>query len=153
MKGFMNNIYDCVDSYAPLLDVEYSLLLGRKGKTTLLNIQFCENDFFHLLGLQYLTDLAELKRDRKIVFNALKSRIIHCHQIESSCFYNVITNRIRYLPSLEFLFDSNDTIFKYNNGLNSFSKIQAEFLMKNTIEDKNIFIFLSSDKSEHRAIM
>ncbi len=51
------------------------------------------------------------------------------------------------LPFLEVLFDSNDTIFKYNERKNSFSMIKADYLMKNRLVDKNVFIFLSKDEN------
>ncbi len=43
--------------------------------------------------------------------------------------------------------DSNETIFKYNPALETFSAIQADFLLKNQVQARNIFIFLSGDKS------
>lgn len=33
----MHNIYDCVDSFASLLDTEYHFVLGRKGESVSLN--------------------------------------------------------------------------------------------------------------------
>ena len=52
------------------------------------------------------------------------------------------------LPFLEDMFDSNDTIFRYNEKKNSFSMIRADYLMKNRLIDKNVFIFLSKDKND-----
>ena len=52
------------------------------------------------------------------------------------------------LPFLEDLFDSNDTVFKYNEKKNSFSMIKANYLMKNRLADKNVFIFLSKSKDD-----
>lgn len=43
--------------------------------------------------------------------------------------------------------DSNETIFKYNSKLEAFSAIQADFFLKNGINSRNIFTFLSEDKS------
>lgn len=43
---------------------------------------------------------------------------------------------------------SNDTIFKYNQKKNAFSMIQADYLMKNRLCDKNVFIFLSKEKED-----
>lgn len=47
------------------------------------------------------------------------------------------------MPHLEELFDSNETVFKYNKKLNNYSMIEADYLMKNQWKEKNIFIFLS----------
>lgn len=142
----MHNIYDCVDSFASLLDTEYQLMLGRKGEAVSLKITFDKKDCFHLMGLQYLTDRPELSRDRGKIFDEIKSRVLTKEQIESSDLYEQIADRVDLLPSLEVLFDSNDTVFKYNEKKNSFSMIQADYLMKNRLVDKNVFIFLAKNK-------
>jgi len=142
----MHNIYDCVDSFASLLDTEYQLVLGRKGEAASLNITFDKKDCFHLMGLQYLTDRPELSRDRGKIFDEIKTRVLTKEQIESSDLYEQIADRVDLLPFLEDLFDSNDTVFKYNEKKNSFSMIKADYLMKNRLVDKNVFIFLSKSK-------
>ena len=144
----MHNIYDCVDSFASLLDTEYRLILGRKGEAVSLKITFDKKDCFHLMGLQYLTDRPELSRDRGKIFDEIKTRVLTKEQIESSDLYEQIVDRVDLLPFLEDLFDSNDTVFKYNDKKNSFSMIKADYLMKNRLVDKNVFIFLSKDKND-----
>ena len=144
----MYNIYDCVDSFASLLDTEYRLILGRKGEAVSLNITFDKKDCFHLMGLQYLTDRPELSRDRGKIFDEIKARVLTKEQIESSDLYGKIADRVDLLPFLEDLFDSNDTIFKYNEKKNSFSMIKADYLMKNRLLDKNVFIFLSKSMDD-----
>ena len=144
----MHNIYDCVDSFVSLLDTEYRLTLGRKGDAVSLNITFDKKDCFHLMGLQYLTDRPELSRDRGKIFDEIKARVLTKEQIESSDLYEQIIDRIDLLPFLEDLFDSNDTVFKYNEKKNSFSMIKANYLMKNRLADKNVFIFLSKSKDD-----
>lgn len=144
----MHNIYDCVDSFVSLLDTEYRLTLGRKGEAVSLNITFDKKDCFHLMGLQYLTDRPELSRDRGKIFDEIKARVLTKEQIESSDLYEQIIDRIDLLPFLEDLFDSNDTVFKYNEKKNSFSMIKANYLMKKRLADKNVFIFLSKSKDD-----
>ena len=144
----MHNIYECVDSFVSLLDTEYRLILGRKGEAVSLNVTFDKKDCFHLMGLQYLTDRPELNRDRGKIFDDIKARILTKEQIESSDLYRQIAERVDMLPFLEDMFDSNDTIFRYNEKKNSFSMIRADYLMKNRLIDKNIFIFLSKDKND-----
>ena len=139
----MHNIYDCIESFTSLLDTVYHLVLGRKGVLVTLDISFDKKDCFHLMGLQYLTDRAELRRDRGKVFDEIKDRIIKAEQIEASEFYGKIADRVDMLPMLEELFDRNDTIFKYNRKSKMFSMIQAEYLMKNVVAGKGVFIFLS----------
>ncbi|MCM1499302.1 MAG: PBECR4 domain-containing protein [Clostridium sp.] len=91
----------------------------------------CVNSFCSLLDTEY-----HLVLGRKGV------------AVESSDHYYKIAERIELLPHLEDLFDSNDTVFKYNEKINAFSMIQADYLMKNRIQDKNVFLFLAKDTSE-----
>lgn len=144
----MHNIYDCVESFASLLDTEYHLVLGRKGISVSLDISFDKRDCFHLMGLQYLTDKPELRSDRGKIFDQIRERKITKDKIESSDLYGKIADRIKMLPFLEELLDSNETIFKYNQKANLFSKIQADYLLKNKIYNQNIFIFLSKIPSK-----
>lgn len=65
----MRTVVDCVSSFIPLLSTEYEIVLGRKNVAVKPIIAFDKKDCFHLMGLQYLTDRPELRRDRgKIYF-------------------------------------------------------------------------------------
>lgn len=66
-------------------------MLGRKGVSVTLDILFDKKDCFHLMGLQYLTDRAELRRDRGKVFDEIKERKITAEQVEASEFYEKIS--------------------------------------------------------------
>ena len=46
------------------------------------------------------------------------------------------------------MLDSNDTVFKYNKKANVYSVIEADYLMKNHMEGKNIFLFLSNARDD-----
>ena len=129
----MRNIKDCVNAFIP----------GRKGVAVTLRIVFDKKDCFHLMGLQYLIDRPELNRDRKKVFDEIVAGSITPEQVESSDFYKKIEERVNFLPLLEQLLDSNDTVFKYNQKADTYSKIEADYLMKNNMEERNLYLFLS----------
>ena len=123
---FMRNIKDCVNAFLPLLNTEYEIVLGRKGVAVTLRIAFDKKDCFHLMGLQYLIDRPELNRDRGKVFDEIVAGSITTEQVESSDFYKKIEGRVNFLPLLEKLLDSNDTVFKYNKKSNMYSMIDAD---------------------------
>lgn len=139
----MRNIRDCVNAFLPLLDMEYEIVLGRKGVAVTLRITFDKKDCFHLMGLQYLVDRPQLNRDRGKVFDEIVAGDITIEQVEGSDFYKKIEERVNFLPLLEPLLDSNDTIFKYSRKANMYSMIEADYLMKNHMEKKNLYLFLS----------
>ena len=96
-----------------------------------------------------MIDRPELNRDRGKVFDEIVEGKIKKEQIESSDFYKKIEKRVHYLPLLENLLDSNDTVFKYNRKANIYSMIEADYLMKNNMESRNLFLFLSKNKEDN----
>ena len=144
----MADILQAAKSYKNLLDIEYRIILGKKNKTISLSIYFDEIHFFHLSGLQYLKDLSRvLSESREQIFRKILKGTLQTKQIETSEFYPQIKERIDYLVYLESIMDSNKTVFKYNPQLEVFSSISADFLLKNEIQTRNIFTFLSQEKS------
>ena len=125
----MRNVLDCINAFIPLLSTEYELVLGRKGVSVTLRISFDKKDCFHLMGLQYLVDRPELSRDRGRVFDEIADGTITIEKIESSDFYN--------------------TVFKYNKKANMYSMIEADYLMENNVESRNLFLFLSNDEGDN----
>ncbi|MBR4823389.1 MAG: hypothetical protein IKZ86_01210 [Spirochaetaceae bacterium] len=144
----MSDITNAVNSFQKMLDIEYEFVLGRKNKSINLTVEFQKMHFFHLAGLQHLNDLPRLAFSAEVIFDRLKSNIITPEYIESSIDYKFIKKRIEYLPLLEKIFDSNDTIFRYNPALQTFSVIEADFLMKNTVKNTNLFVFLSKGNND-----
>ena len=101
-----------------------------------------------MMGLQYLTDRPELRRDRGKIFDEIQKGIIKKENIESSDFYHKIQDRVHFLPLPEKMLDSNDTVFKYNKKSNVYSMIEADYLMKNHMDGKNLFLFLSNARDD-----
>ena len=148
LRGKMGDILKSAKSYKKLLDIEYQFILGRKTKQISFSVFFDEHQFYHLAGLQYLVDIATLLYgDRKKIFNLILDKQIKETQISLSHFYPLIKERVEHLEFLESIFDSNKTVFKYNPQTHAFSAIESEFLMKNEVKSRNVFTFLSQDKS------
>ena len=111
--------------------------------------RFCDKQsLLYLMGLQYLRDRPELNRDRGKVFDEIANGTIKLEQIQTSDFYRKIEKRIHFLPLLENMMDDNRTIFKYNQKANLYSVIEADYLMENSMESQNLFLFLSQSEGE-----
>ena len=148
LREKMADILATAKAYSNLLDIEYHILLGKKNKNISFTITFEKAHFFHLAGFHYLTDRTTLLYgDRTQLFHKILNGTITTQQIESSDFYPQIKERIEHLAYLEEIMDSNKTVFKYNPRLETFSAIQADFLLKNEVHSRNIFTFLSKDGS------
>lgn len=143
----MNDIHTCVERFTSLLTTEYVITLGRKNTAVTLLLSFDKEDCFHLMELQHLKDLPNLKKNRAKIFDDIVEYRIKDETIEASDFYHEIEERVRLLSYLEDILDSNETIFKYNETLNAFSSIQAEFLLDNQYKETRVFVFLSRKKT------
>lgn len=138
----MRNIYDSVQAFQKLLQTEYRFVLGRKGRQTVFALRFDKAHCLHLMGLHYLKDVPALNKKRSMVFDDLAAGKIAHELVERSIYYDQVAERIHYMPLLEALLDSNDTIFKYNERVQKNSKIRAKFLLKNHMEGRNLFFLL-----------
>lgn len=139
----MSMIDICIEKFNILLTTEYEFTLGRKNRAVKLLLKFSKEDWFHLMGFQYLKDLPHLKRSRNKIFDDIAENRISANTIEESVFYGEIRERVQMLSYLEDILDDNDTIFRYSATVNAFSKIQAKFLLDHRFEDQRIFVFLS----------
>lgn len=145
----MSDILDSVNAFEKLLDIEYDIVIARKGVSVNLHIVFHKNHFFHLAGIHYLTDVQYLRGDREILFDKIKKSEIDSSKIEKSKLYKNIENRVKLLKNLESYFDSNDMIFKYNDTLNTFSLVKADYLLEHTENNSKVFTFLSKNPDEN----
>ena len=50
-------VLESLNSYDKLLNTEYLIKIGRKGKASVLCLVFDKVDWFHTMGLHYLKDL------------------------------------------------------------------------------------------------
>lgn len=50
-------LYDAAIIYEKLKDIVYKIVVGRKGKSYSIMLHFPPESFFHLAGLQHLTDI------------------------------------------------------------------------------------------------
>lgn len=144
----MRSVYDCVAAFSRLLDIEYDIILGRKGRALKIRLGFDKTDAFHLMGLHYLRDLPGLRKGRDKVFDDISDGKITSEFLESSSLYSRIERRVDMLPLLESFIDSNELYFRYDPKLNKYSSISAELLMSNSIDNNGAFLFLKRGDKE-----
>ncbi|MBQ9921443.1 MAG: hypothetical protein IJO52_04590 [Clostridia bacterium] len=130
-------------AFKNLSDYEYKIVLGRKGKKTEFTIDFEKTDFPHLIGLHKLTDVLSGNIATERLFDECLSGKLSYEAILKSVFFQKIENRFEYFDKLEELLDSNNIIFKCNtSNMSSFSKIIADFELKNIYENLIFYLFI-----------
>lgn len=139
----MDKLQERAFVFKKLLDYEYKIILGRKGKRTELIINFEKSDFPHLIGLHKLKDVLNGNfATEKLFDECLKGKISY-DTISKSKFFPMLGNRFEYFKNLEKILDSNETIYKCNTkNMTGFSRIVADFELKNIYEELVFYLFI-----------
>ena len=142
----MDKLTECVYAFEKMLNIQYRVIIGRKGKATELCIGFSKLDFHHLVGLGKLKDLRIATRNRRIVFDEILTGKINYKTILKSRYLDLIENRFQPLAHIETLFDDNRLVFRYNPTQNQFSLIQADYLLSTPYSGNDVYIFLAKQE-------
>ena len=138
----------CALAFQKLIDTQYEIIIGRKGQTSKIILNFSETEFVHLAGLHKLVDNDFFRTaSRKKVFDYVLAGKISYDALTKSENFNFVKDRIDYFEFLENMLDSNDIIFKYNSKKNIFSLIQADYLLQSSHNSRDIYIFLDRNKN------
>ena len=125
----MDKLQKCAKAFEKLLEIQYRIIIGRKGKTVELVIGFSKLDFHHLMGLGKLKDLRIAKQNRGSVFDEIIIGSTTYETLAKSRYLPQIENRFEPLALIEQLLDDNRLVFRYNAKLNQFSLIEADYLL------------------------
>jgi hypothetical protein len=139
----MDKLQECAKAFEKLLDTQYHIVIGRKGKSIGLTVEFAPIDFHHLMGLGKLKDLRIATQNREQVFSLILNGTISDSAINESRYIFQIKNRFSPLTAIEQVFDDNRLIFRYIEKKNKFSLIRADYLLSTPYADTDIYIFLA----------
>ncbi len=106
----MKNILECAKLYEKLLNKDYVFTIENGFK---FKLYFASDNFYHLLGLEKLTDIAQLHREKpNRIFRKILLEKIKVQDIQKSKYYHIIENRIdRFEYIIDLLnFDSSNKI-------------------------------------------
>ncbi|MBU5424893.1 hypothetical protein KQI41_00605 [Tissierella pigra] len=133
-------------SFKNLLDIEYKIVVGRKGITTELIIEFKKENFFHLVGLQKLNDINYPSENKEKVFDLIIENQITESFISKSSKYEV-TNIERITPfvKIEEIMDSNNLVFKFNRSQSNWTSVECKFILENIDSGGSIYIFIDGN--------
>lgn len=139
----MDKLYECAAAFQKLLNVNYKIILGRKGKLIELRICFEPLHFHHLIGLHKLGDLRIARDNREKVFNRILDGAITYDRISRSRYFHIIEQRFEPLAHFGTILDQNKLVFRYNSKKSVFSLIEADYLLSTPYANSDIYIFLA----------
>ena len=144
----MNILEQCVQAFEKLFYVHYHFQISKSKNLLDITLEFEKSDFKHLVGLQYLKDIA-MSRNSEKVFDDIKNNKIKYEVIEKSdFFYNVedsyadVSSRMKHFPKLAEYIENDNLILRYVKKRNPYSKINADYVIESTIDSVTVYIFL-----------
>ena len=152
----MDIIRNVVEKYLELKKSEYRIILsaGRNKPLEIINLNFMDEDLYHILGFQHIGDL-EIPKNKKKVLAAIVSGNLTDEYLSQSEYYDndslgySIKNRIIHAEFLEEYLDSDDfsvSIYKLQHV--NITMIDADYLIecRRLGTDKDYYIFLRKRK-------
>jgi len=145
----MDKLKECAIAFSKLLDKEYYIKAGKKGKLIEIRLFFNKENFAHLLGLHKLRDIRQLKIHSIIMFNNILTEKLTYEDIAQSIFFDEIADRLEYFPHLEQILDSEETMIKYNKSQCK-SSIEAKYILYSKIDGLNVHYFIDIDEEKQK---
>lgn len=103
----MNTLKDCLSIYLKLMKKDYYITLENGVK---IKVYFEKKNFYHLLGLHKLTDIAILRNSPTMVFkNICNGKITH-KKIIKSVHFDKIENRFKYFHYLPIMLSKDSKV-------------------------------------------
>ncbi len=144
----MGDIQDALGVFQKMKDYKYNFVVSHKKTAHDFELTFEEKDFRHMAGLHYLNDI-DIPKAPKTLFNKIEnekindtylSRSVNYTKVQDS--YANVQSRIFGLKYLDRYLDNDNLICKYVKYMNQYSSIDAEYMIKNTVQHKTAYIFL-----------
>jgi hypothetical protein len=140
----------CVYSFERLEKAKYNFVVAKKMNLTEITLNFTKDEFHHIMGFHYLKDLRNSLNSKRL-FNDIKANKITLDHLKRSQFFKQVESRILAVPDIIKHLENDNVILKYIEKRNPYSKINADYLIESTIDDKTCCIFLRkrNDKDEN----
>ena len=145
-----DNIYESAQNFRELEQYEYRFVVSKNRKIQELKLDFRDTDFYHIIGLQYLKDIA-IPRNRKATLkNILDVGNIRDEILQKSRFYNNLTtiynvkSRIEESRFLATYLDVNNLIYIYSLSGRPYihSQIKADFVIESKLPNSSITVYI-----------
>ena len=137
-KNLNDILYNSAIKYKNMLNKEYNIVVGRKCKEYKIYLRFTKDTYFHLAGLQHLTDLTFPSKNKERIYKEILQKNITIETLKKSVFYDeyYIEERITNLEKLEEMLDSCQFVFLINhNEYIKYTRIYADYLCEHILSE------------------
>lgn len=144
-------LVEAANAWQKMIQIRYYITAGRRGKNYSFRLDFALSDFAHLAGMHYAKDVdfglrADQYRGEKLI-PALLNGKMDGSKIEKSRNWPKIKGRLKAIIGLQQTLESEFSIAIFNpDNVLTGSKIDAVYVIKNTVSGESYFIFIDKDK-------
>ena len=151
-KRNLELLESAINSYEKLIETKYQFLLGHKGVIAYIELSFLPSAFFHLSGINKLSDISINRNVKKAFYRDIKEKASFRERIIKSEFFNRIKSRLVSIIRLE----NNFKLFETNKYVKFAHKITGEYLsidydyfVTSRFKDNQYYYFIRNiDKSK-----
>ena len=150
----MGLLLDAAIAWNDLHDISYVIDVVKNGKKEQIELTFLSEDFPHIAGMQYATDVdfgirkAEYYGGKLIPI--LLNKRIDDSKIEKGKNWDQISGRLSAIINLQNILDNDFKIVSFNKyKVRGYCTIEAEFLIKSEVSKDIYFVFLDKESGRH----
>ena len=125
----------------------FDLRISCHKKLVKMILDFRQNDFHHIAGLQYVDDI-DIPKNGKKLFEEIEAGNISDEYLQKSPSYYYVQDsyanvhdRIYSLRYLKAHLENKNVICEYIKGNNRYSSIKADYVIKSTLKENTAYIF------------
>ncbi len=148
-------LLEAAKAWQKLVETEYHITAGRKGKSVSIRLGFDFADFPHLAGMQYAQDIDFGLRSSEYYGEKLVPALL-CGKMDGSKIekgrnWEKIKGRLNAIIALQKTLDSEFSIALFDpfKVVHTNSKIDADYVIMNLDSGETYFVFIDEDKN-HR---
>ena len=153
----MGLLFDAAMAWDKLSNATYDIDVAKNRKVHHIKLSFLREDFPHIVGMHYATDVDfgiranEYYGDKLIP--AILDKRLYDRRIERSRDWSRISGRLTAIINLEATLDNEFDIaaFDYKKAV-GYCKIKADYIIRDRISDDIYFVFLKSREEEYFCI-
>lgn len=138
-------LYNAALQFEKLKNIKYRIIVGRKGYSYEIILHFPYDSFFHLCGLQHLTDITFPSTNKERLYKEIHEGRLSLADIQHSIYYHkwFIEERMQCVSRIAELIESNAMVYLINNKeYIRYTNIKADFLCVGTVDGETIYLYL-----------
>ena len=142
-------VLESLASYNKLLNTEYLITIGRKGKASVLCLVFDKVDWFHTMGLHYLKDLEFLNvhgAQTEALYDEIIAGTYENADFEKSRYYtDEMASRVKLFGQLAGIIEKLDnqeySFYGFSRKKCPWTSINADYLINNHERFENLMLY------------